>query len=139
VLNRAALILRPKQPYLDWAAGLDDSGIVPGVGGEQTVYLIPSYDDDQEAERVLRRIYAEVFERELHGWHTDEGACRRSERLRCFESGFGSKCTPSSRTSSPMQSWMMKSLMMGPNLALERTRRYAASGSVHVPSARRSA
>src|SRR5438552_13898383 len=46
MLNRGVVIVRPKQPYLDWAAGLDDSGIVPDPNGEQTVYLIPSYADD---------------------------------------------------------------------------------------------
>ncbi len=29
MLNRGVVIVRPKQPYLDWAAGLDDSGILP--------------------------------------------------------------------------------------------------------------
>ena len=33
MLNRAALIVRPKQPFLDWAASLDDSGLVPDVAG----------------------------------------------------------------------------------------------------------
>ena len=37
MLNRGVVIVRPKQPYLDWAAGLDDSGIVPDPNGEQTV------------------------------------------------------------------------------------------------------
>ena len=38
MLNRAVVIARPKQPYLDWATSLDDSGPVPDVKGEQTVY-----------------------------------------------------------------------------------------------------
>ena len=46
MLNRGVVIVRPKQPYLDWAAGLDDSGIVPDPNDEQTVYLIPSYEDE---------------------------------------------------------------------------------------------
>jgi hypothetical protein len=46
MLNRCALIVRPKQPFLDWAAQLDDSGLVPDVKGEQTVYLVPEFDYD---------------------------------------------------------------------------------------------
>jgi len=38
MLNRAVVIVRPKQPYLDWALSLDDSGLVPDPGNEQTVY-----------------------------------------------------------------------------------------------------
>ena len=46
MLNRSALIVRPRQPYLDWAASLDDSGLVPDVAGEHTVYLAPGFEDD---------------------------------------------------------------------------------------------
>ena len=49
MLNRAVLIVRPKQPYIDWATGLDDSGVVPSPEDEQTVYLIPTYEDEDEA------------------------------------------------------------------------------------------
>lgn len=66
------MIVRPKQPFLDWAAGLDDSGLLPDVEGEQTAYLVPEFEDDNGAQRVLKNVFAEVFERELFGWHTDE-------------------------------------------------------------------
>ena len=49
MLNRGVVIVRPKQPYLDWAAGLDDSGLVPDPNGERTIYLIPSYEDEEAA------------------------------------------------------------------------------------------
>ena len=53
MINRGVVIVRPKQPYLDWAAGLDDSGVVPDPNEEQTVYLLPSYDDEAEAWETL--------------------------------------------------------------------------------------
>jgi hypothetical protein len=88
MLNRGALIVRPKQPYLDWAATLDGSGVVPDVTGEQTVYLIPSFEDDDEAERILKKVYAEIFERELDGWHTDETAWPQNRTLAMFKKWF---------------------------------------------------
>jgi hypothetical protein len=88
MLNRGALIVRPKQPYLDWAANLDESGLVPNPADEQTVYLVPSFDDDEEAERILRKVYAEVFERELFGWHTDEKAWPKNRTLALFKTWF---------------------------------------------------
>ena len=60
MLNRAALIVRPKEPYIAWASELDDSGLVPSVEGEQTVYLIPGFEDDDAVEEVacgVRRIH----------------------------------------------------------------------------------
>ncbi len=53
MLNRGVLIVRPKQPYLDWAATLDDSGVVPDPEGEKTVYLIPEFESDDEAWDIL--------------------------------------------------------------------------------------
>ena len=88
MLNRAVLIVRPKQPYLDWAAQLDDSGVVPEVEGEQTVYLIPGFEDDNEARRVLEDVYAEVFERELDAWHTDESAWPPNRDFEMFQQWF---------------------------------------------------
>ena len=80
--------MRPRQPFLDWAAQLDDSGLLPNAKGEQTVYLIPQFDDDDEAQRVLGRVFAEVFERELFGWHTDEAAWPQKRTLTLFREWF---------------------------------------------------
>lgn len=88
MLNRGVLIVRPKQPYLDWAAGLDDSGLVPDAEGERTVYLIPSFEDDSEAEEVLEEVYGVVFDLELDGWHTDESAWPRNRTLAMFKEWF---------------------------------------------------
>lgn len=88
MLNRGVVIVRPKQPYLDWAGGLDDSGVLPSVEDEQTVYLIPSFEDDEEAESILKEIYEEIFESELHGWHTDESAWPKKRTFAVFKQWF---------------------------------------------------
>jgi hypothetical protein len=88
MLNRAVLIVRPKQPYIEWAAGLDDSGLVPEFEGEKTAYLVPSFEDDDEAEDILKQIYAEIFERELEGWHTDESDWPQERTFAIFKQWF---------------------------------------------------
>lgn len=88
MVNRAALIVRPKQPFLDWAARLDDSGLVPDVDGEKTVYLIPEFESDEEGLRLLKRVYAEIFERELDGWHTDSSAWPQRRDFKTFQQWF---------------------------------------------------
>ena len=85
MLNRGVVIVRPKQLYLDWAAGLDDSGLVPDPNDEQTVYLIPSYDDDEEAWEILKEVHPTIFESELYGWHTDEAAWPQGRDLAMFK------------------------------------------------------
>lgn len=88
MLNRAVLIVRPKQPFFDWAAGLDDSGLVPNVEDEKTAYLIPEFESDEEGMQVLKHVYGEIFERELDGWHTDPSAWPRKRDFKTFREWF---------------------------------------------------
>jgi hypothetical protein len=88
MLNRGVLIVRPKQPYIDWAAQLDDSGVVPDPEGEKTVYLIPEFESEEEAWEILEDVYAEVFERELDEWHTDESAWPQNRTFEVFKEWF---------------------------------------------------
>jgi hypothetical protein len=88
MLNRGVLIVRPRQPYLDWASQLDDSGLVPDPEDEQTVYLIPEFESDDEAWEILEDAYAQVFERELEGWHTDESAWPQNRTFAMFKEWF---------------------------------------------------
>jgi hypothetical protein len=88
MLNRAALIVRPLQPYIDWAKSLDDSDLLPEFTDEQTVYLIPAVESDEEEDRVLRGVYAEVFERELFEWHTDEADWPKKRTFGMFKKWF---------------------------------------------------
>ena len=75
VLNRAALILRYKQPFVDWINGGDPA---PGshtltladVEKERTVYLVEVEDQD-DLNRWLDRHGKKLFEDELRGWYTD--------------------------------------------------------------------
>ncbi|NLP06048.1 hypothetical protein GX411_08885 [Candidatus Fermentibacteria bacterium] len=88
MINRAALIVRPAGPYIEWAASLDDSGMVPDVEGEMTVYLVPDFEDDREARRILEQVFETVFENELFGWHTDESAWPKNRTLDMFMKWF---------------------------------------------------
>ena len=44
MINRSAVIVRPRQPYIDWAKGLDDSGMDPSEVG-CLLYTSPSPRD----------------------------------------------------------------------------------------------
>jgi hypothetical protein len=88
MLNRAVLIVRPAKPFLEWAAKLDDSGILPDVEGEQTAYLVPEFESEAEQRQVLQDVFAEVFENELHCWHTDESAWPKKRTLALFRQWF---------------------------------------------------
>jgi hypothetical protein len=88
MLNRSAVMVRPKQPYLDWAAQLDDSDAIPDPHDQRIVYLIPECDDDDSLWEILEEVYPEIFETELYGYHTDEGAWPQQRDFAMFKEWF---------------------------------------------------
>jgi hypothetical protein len=85
MLNRAALILRYRQPFVDWINAVDPSPTshtltLAEVNHEHTVYLVEVEEED-ELERWLARHHAELFENELSGWYTDPALWPRDRSL----------------------------------------------------------
>ena len=86
MLNRAALILRYKQPFVDWINAADphpSSHILTlgEVNEERTVYLI-EIEDGQELGGWLKHHYQDLFEDELNGWYTDPALWPQSRSLK---------------------------------------------------------
>lgn len=88
MLNRSSVIVRPRQPYLDWASQLDDSGIIPELDDECTIYLIPEYGDDVQAMETLSKCFDIIFETELDGWCTDETLWPKNRSFKTFRNWF---------------------------------------------------
>jgi hypothetical protein len=88
MLNRAAVMVRPKQPFIDWATGVDDAGLTPDEDDESTVYLVPAYTDEDEAWEILEEVYETIFETELDNWHSDEAAWPQERNFETFQAWF---------------------------------------------------
>jgi hypothetical protein len=99
MINRAALILRYKQPAIDWINEVDphDDGpkiVLEDVNRERTVYLIPdrAADDDETVRNWIEFNYKELMENELGGWYTDESLLPKSFSLEMFDDWFHAEC-----------------------------------------------
>jgi hypothetical protein len=71
-VKRTALVIKPQQPYIQWANSLDDEGVKRGedVEPEHRVYLvydISSFEIDVEA--TVAPYFEFIFEEELNAWH----------------------------------------------------------------------
>ena len=87
MLNRAALILRYKQPFVDWINAVDPSPeshklSLADTEEERTVYLIDEIDDLDHFQRWLARNHKWLFEEELNGWYTDPDLWPRDRSLK---------------------------------------------------------
>ena len=59
MLNRSAVIVRPKKPFLDWvrAVGYEDAPEVILDEMGPTLYLVPDYEDTAAGEKILRKVF----------------------------------------------------------------------------------
>ena len=75
MLNRSAVVVKPKQPFLDWLHNADPTsgGItLDEVGLEPTIYRIPECDSGDDVGEVLQELCEEIFVERLDGWFKDE-------------------------------------------------------------------
>ncbi len=73
-LYRTAVLVRRKQPYIDWANGAcgDDVSFPLEFASARDVYLGPYSETAKTAAEVLDEIWEDIFEEELSAWHLDE-------------------------------------------------------------------
>jgi hypothetical protein len=70
--NRTAVVVVPKQPFLEWLQSVDEISstiTLEDLAKEPTVYLLPETGSDLQAERRLAEVCHEIFEEELNGWY----------------------------------------------------------------------
>lgn len=89
MVNRASLILRYKQPFVDWINAADPSPTsqtltLAEVNSERTVYLI-EVEDEEELAGWLAEHHRELFEEELAGWYTDPALWPQDRSLRLLK------------------------------------------------------
>ena len=99
MINRAALLLRYKQPAVDWINRTDPYKDSPEieletVNEERNVYLIP---DRAAADEGTTRMWVELnhlalLENELAGWYEDESLMPANLSLELFDEWFDVEC-----------------------------------------------
>jgi hypothetical protein len=99
MINRAALLLRYKQPAVDWINEVDPAQTkqettLEEVNEERTVYLIGESvaDSSDKLHRWLRRNFAQLFEMELEAWYTDPALWPSSRTYKMFQDWFTVEC-----------------------------------------------
>lgn len=95
MVNRAALILRYKDPAVRWINEADpdgspDDATLATVNEERTVYLIEesACADPKRLEAWLKKNYVQLFDAELEGWYTDPGLWPSKRTYKLFREWF---------------------------------------------------
>ena len=98
-IDRAALIVTPKKPFIDWlvynSKKYDSSenefkqeDLKTEGFDSKKVYLIPSYDKIEKYEKFVRRNFAEIFEHELFDWYTEPAMWPEKRTWKIFNEWF---------------------------------------------------
>ena len=90
MVNRSALIVRAKEPFREWLMSLPDSEDVSlhEINEDNSVYLIPEYEDDLEKDKILKLMYKEIFEEQLEDWWREEKDWPKKRNLSLFKKWF---------------------------------------------------
>lgn len=92
LLNRTALVVRPRQPFIDWVNGLEEDAPLhlaqDDSSNEHNIYLVDEVLSDEHLEKVLKCIHPVIFESELYGWWTDESDWPKQRGYKTFRAWF---------------------------------------------------
>jgi len=87
MLNRSAIVVKPRQPFLEWLHTADPTShrlTLRELSREPTVYLIPECDTEEDVRAVLRDLSEEIFIEQLAGWLADESTWPRDRSFDVF-------------------------------------------------------
>ncbi len=73
-INRAVLVARPGEPFLEWARALDAESAnltLDDLRTDCSAYLVPEVCRDSDQEAILREYFTIIFEEQLESWHTE--------------------------------------------------------------------
>ncbi|MFC1573339.1 hypothetical protein ACFL6M_07050 [Candidatus Eisenbacteria bacterium] len=89
-VNRSALVVRPRDPYLRWASELDEdsAGLAESIRGKSSVYLVAPDPQEEHESAPIEQYYERIFELELEAWHTDPDDWPRVRDYRTFQEWF---------------------------------------------------
>lgn len=105
-VNRSVLVVRPAEPFKRWAAKVDEEMFAkirdsltpkeleylkPGqdqLADDHTAYLIPLQDSLEVDPKLLKAIYATIFERELSSCCTEQKQWPKPRTLALFRQWF---------------------------------------------------
>ena len=96
MVNRGAVILKLKEPFIKWANEVDpyDENLVikiENANEECNVYLV-SEDDAENFEQWITLNYSQLFESELEDWYTDEALWPKVRSRKLFDKWFSVEC-----------------------------------------------
>lgn len=90
MINRSDLIIRPKEPYLPWATGVDGAVVADAhvLHDRAPLYLAPEDPNAAEETPPLADYFKEASDCELLAWCRDSTTCPKERDLETLREWF---------------------------------------------------
>ena len=93
MVNRCAILLTPKAPYIAWANSLDEDGpryedLDERDTDSRSIYLGPDVEEPGDAARFIDRNFSVFFEEWLESWSLDENQWPKRRTRKMFREWF---------------------------------------------------
>jgi hypothetical protein len=90
-INRSALIVTAKQPFVDWLHTVDPTSkdvTLSDINHEPTVYLVPAFEAQDDFMEWLEEYCRTIFAEALDGWWTDTRSWPLDRGITLFQEWF---------------------------------------------------
>lgn len=88
LVNRNALLVKPKPAYWNWFAQFDNDIDKSSLPDESTIYLIQEQFSDKDVQNWLKKNFDRIFIQELYSWLTDEDCWPKKRTYKMFTDFF---------------------------------------------------
>jgi len=91
MVDRTALVLKPRQPFYDWLKSIEPDNNEPEkLDNEEgpMVYLLPDFDEMKDVEKWLKKNFDMIFTDQLNNWYTDETIWVQNRTFKLFKEWF---------------------------------------------------
>jgi hypothetical protein len=91
MIDRAIVLIKKKNPYLEWVRNLPDPDLEIGLeelNQDPSSYLIPSSEEDDELLEHLKSVSSEIFKIEMNSWWTVESDWEKDLSWKNFKKWF---------------------------------------------------
>ena len=88
IVNRTAIVISPRQPFVNWIKSLNSEMSLELVEGDHNVYLIPDFDETAQMNRWLKKNFDLIFIDQLNNWYTDETYWIKNRTFKMFKEWF---------------------------------------------------
>ncbi|UOP05073.2 hypothetical protein [Conchiformibius kuhniae] len=91
LIDRTVVVLKPTQAFLDWLKSCDDD--LPDLTLAQlrancSVFLVPQFDEPEQALAYFDEKYEQIFEAELASWSVERALWPKNRDLPAFWTFF---------------------------------------------------